>query len=100
MPVLPGTPHLDNILVLRDRAETQTSAGIEIPQEARSAPKQGTIVALSERVKTDFPSLKVGHRIRWLYALPLDNEIQVGNDTYLVMSVMDVALILETPDGS
>ena len=94
-PKIPGTPINGHILVLRDSLVKVTPAGVQIPEAGQDIPRRGTCVAWSRESEEKCPEITKGTRLLWLYSLPSDVEITVGEDTYVVLHYSDVALILE-----
>lgn len=83
-----GTPYGDRVLVKPQAAETQTSFGIIIPDQAKEKPEQGTVVAVGPGKRGDDNELvplgvKVGDTIMFnKYGY---EEIKInGTEYYLV----------------
>lgn len=93
------TPLHDKILVERDEAESQTSAGIYLPESGKEKPQFATVLAVGagklneengERIALD---VKVGDRIilgRWG-----GTEIKIDGDEYLIVNESDVLAIVD-----
>ena len=88
----------ERILVERDSSEETTAGGIVLPDSAQDKPSQGTVLALgSGRIladgsRSDF-TVKVGDKI--LFTTYGPEELNVGDNEYLLMREDDVLAILE-----
>jgi chaperonin GroES len=92
-------PLHDKILVERDEAAAQTTAGIYLPQSSKEKPTTATVLAVGEgtlnettgqRIPLD---IKVGDRIilsKWG-----GTEITLDGDEYLIINAADVLAIVE-----
>lgn len=72
-------------------AETTTSSGLVIPDSARKAPQEATVIAVSSEIKTD--DVKVGDKV--IYSLYGGTSVSVGDKTYLVMELTDLIAVIE-----
>lgn len=92
-------PLHDKILVERDEAETQTTAGIYLPESSKEKPQFATVLAVGEgtlnettgqRVPLD---VKKGDRIilsKWG-----GTELKLEGEEYLIISASDILAIVD-----
>jgi chaperonin GroES len=87
------------VLVRRDEAETQTDAGIYLPESAKDKPKTGVVEAVGtgalntdtgERVPM---TLKKGDRI--IFSSYAGSEIKLEDDELLIMSEDEVLAVID-----
>lgn len=92
-------PLHDKILVERDEAETQTAAGIFLPEGGKEKPQFATILAVGDgKLNTDTGKripldVKVGDRIilsKWG-----GTELNLDGDEYLMISADDVLAVID-----
>jgi len=91
-------PLMGYILVEPDKAETTTASGIILPDSAKEAPAQGTILAVGEDIvldsgKTIKAPAKVGDRV--VYKKWGGDEIKVGGVEYKLVRFDDLMALLE-----
>jgi len=78
------------LLVKRLEAQT-TKGGIYLPESAQEKPKQGTVVALGEKVS----DLKVGDQI--YFSSYAGSEVSVsGEEGHLILPIDDVLCVVES----
>ena len=85
-------PLSDRVLVEPKEAETNTAAGLYIPDTAKEKPQQGTILAAGPGKKDEPMELKVGDVV--LYGKYAGTEITVEGKNYLIMKQSDVLAVL------
>ncbi|MEO1009251.1 MAG: co-chaperone GroES [Planctomycetota bacterium] len=92
-------PLHDKLIVRRDEAETQTAAGIFLPESSSERPKTGIVEAVGdgtlnmetgERVPL---TIEVGQRI--IFSSYSGTEVKLDGDELLVLSEADVLAIVE-----
>ncbi|RSX55001.1 molecular chaperone GroES [Bifidobacterium dolichotidis] len=94
---IPLTPLEDKIIVKQAEAETQTSSGLFIPDNAKEKPQQGIVLAVGpgrrddkgERIPVD---VKEGDRI--LFSKYGGTEVHYEGEDYLIVAARDVLAIL------
>ena len=91
-PEIPGQPVSDHILVLPDAPITHSPEGVEIPKGSQIQPKMGLVVAVGPEIEKNFPEIKIGCRLLWLYDVSLDGKIL---EHYVLLTSDDVGLIFE-----
>ncbi|EFA22817.1 chaperonin GroS [Bifidobacterium gallicum DSM 20093 = LMG 11596] len=87
----------DKIIVKQAEAETQTSSGLYIPDNAKEKPQQGEVLAVGpgrrddkgERIPVD---VKEGDRI--LFSKYGGTEVHYEGEDYLIVAARDVLAIL------
>ena len=91
-------PLHDKILVERDEAQTQTSAGIYLPESASEKPQFATVLAVGNGTMSDSGTripldVKVGDRIilsKWG-----GTELKLDGEDYLIINSSDVLAIVD-----
>lgn len=83
----------DYVLVLPDKAEEKTKAGIIIPDTAKEKPNRGTIVAVGKGIKDEPMELKEGDVI--YYGKYSGTEISKDGVDYMLMHQKDVYCVIE-----
>jgi chaperonin GroES len=91
-------PLHDKILVERDAAQTQTSAGIYLPESASEKPQFATVLAVGQGTMSDSGAripldVKVGDRIilsKWG-----GTELKLDGEEYLIINSSDVLAIVD-----
>ena len=86
-------PLADRVLVEPKEAETQTAAGLYIPDTAKEKPQQGTVLAVGPGKKDEPMELKVGDVV--LYGKYAGTEVTVEDKKYLIMKQSDVFAVLQ-----
>lgn len=89
----------DKLLVKRAEAETQTAAGIYLPESAKDRPKEGKVVALGNgRLNTEtgdytpFTVKKGDHVIFTSYG---GTEIKIDGEELLIMTEDDILGVID-----
>ena len=88
----------DRIVVEREESTSTTAGGIVLPESAKDKPSRGVVVSVGEgkllRDGTRKPlELKPGERI--LFSTYGPDEIEVDNETFLLMREDDVLAVIE-----
>ena len=86
-------PLHDRVVVKRITAETTTSGGIVIPDNAAEKPQQGEVLAVGKGKKLDdgslqAPDVKVGDKV--VFGQYSGNTIKVDGEELLIMSESDI----------
>ena len=87
----------DRVVVQREEAEQTTTGGIVLPDSAQDKPSRGTILAIGDGRLLDDGSrgamqVKVGDQV--LFTAYGPQEIEIGDDTVLLMSETDIMAVL------
>lgn len=81
----------ENILVLPEKAEEKTSAGIFLPETAREErPQQGRVVAIGDSEK-----IKVSANQKVIYNRYGGTEVKIGGADYLLVANKDILAVIE-----
>jgi len=88
----------DKVVVERDETEEKTAGGIYIPDTAKDKPTRGTIIAVGTGKVLDDGSrgkmqVKKGDRVLFTSYAP--EQINIGDDEYLLMSESDILAVIE-----
>lgn len=86
------TPIHDRLIVKPAEAETVTSGGIIIPDNAREKPQRGTVVAVGNGKKDEPMTVSVGDMV--LYGKFAGTEIDLDGEKFLMMKETDVLAIV------
>ena len=78
----------NRIVVKTAKAEEKTASGIIIPDTAKEKPQQGTVVAVSDEIK----SIKIDNTV--LYGRFAGTEVSVQGEEYLILDEGDVLAIV------
>lgn len=86
-------PLEDRVVIKSEEAEEKSPGGLYIPDVAKEKPMKGEIVAVGPGKKTNDDkfmemNLKVGDKV--LYGKYSGTEINIGNETYLIMREADI----------
>ena len=99
-PKLNVKPLGDKVLIKRDSAETQTDAGIYLPESAKDKPKSGTVEAVGDgALNTEtgerMPlAVKKGDRV--IFSSFAGSELKLDTENgLLIMSESDILAIIE-----
>lgn len=92
-------PLRDQLLVSRQDAQTQTEGGLIIPETAKEKPARGVVIsagkgALNEKGERAELQVKSGDTV--LFAQWAGNEVELGGESYLLMSESDVLAVIES----
>ena len=85
-------PLADRVLVEPAAAETKTSSGIIIPDNAKEKPQKGTVVATGTGKKDEPLTVKVGDTV--LYGKYSGTELKFEGNDYLIMRESDILAII------
>lgn len=85
-------PLADRVLVKPAAAEEKTVGGIIIPDSAKEKPLKGEIVAVGNGTKDEEMVVKSGDTV--LYGKYAGTEIELDNETYLIMRQSDLLAII------
>ena len=88
----------DRIVVKRDASNEKTEGGIFLPDSAKDKPTRGTIVSVGDgRLLEDGSrgemQVQIGDQV--LFTSYAGENIEIGDDEYLLMSESDVLAVLE-----
>lgn len=86
-------PLADRVVIKPTPAEEVTVAGIIIPDSAKEKPLKGTVVAVGPGTKDETMELKSGDVV--LYGKYAGTEVEVNDDTLLIMRQSDVLAVVE-----
>ncbi len=88
----------DRIVVQREVSNDKTQGGIYLPDSAKDKPTRGTVISVGDGKLLEDGSrselqVKVGDRV--LFTSYAGENIQIGDDEYLLMSEGDVLAVIE-----
>lgn len=88
----------DRIVVKREESEGRTEGGIYLPDSAKDKPTRGTVVSVGDGKLLDDGSrgemqVKVGDRV--LFTSYAGENIEIGDEEYILMSEGEVLAVLE-----
>ena len=83
----------NRVLVEPNQAEEKTASGIIIPDSAKEKPQQGKVVAVSDDLKDEQPTVKVGDTV--LYGKYGGTELNYEGIDYLMMKESDIYAIIK-----
>jgi chaperonin GroES len=84
----PIKPLADRIVATREVAQTQTAAGLYLPESAKEKP----VTAIVEAVGPDVKSVKKGDKI--IYKEYSTTELKIGQVEYIIVKEEDVLATL------
>jgi|TARA_B110000003_G_scaffold208536_1_gene207433 chaperonin GroES len=85
-------PLADRVLVEPAKAETTTSSGIIIPDNAKEKPQKGIVVAIGIGKKDEPLTVKVGDTV--LYGKYGGTELKLEGKNFLMMRESDILAIV------
>ncbi|MAR98470.1 MAG: co-chaperone GroES [Flavobacteriaceae bacterium] len=85
-------PLADRVLVEPLPAETTTSSGIIIPDNAKEKPQKGKVVAVGSGTKDEKMTVKSGDTV--LYGKYAGSELKLQGQDYLIMRESDILAIV------
>lgn len=106
-PALKVRPIGDKVLIKRDEAETQTEAGIYLPESAKDKPRTGTVKAVGTGATNHdtgehIPmTLKVGDKVIFSSSYLSDahpqtpENIKIDDQDYLIMSEEHILAVFD-----
>ncbi len=83
----------NRVLVEPNQAEEKTASGIIIPDSAKEKPQKGKVVAVSDDLKDEQPTVKVGDTV--LYGKYGGTELNYEGVDYLMMKENDIYAIIK-----
>lgn len=88
----------DRLVVKREESEGKTAGGIVLPDSAKDKPTRGSVVAIGDGRLLDDGSrgvmqVRVGDRV--LFTSYSGENIEIGDDEYVLMSESEVLAVLE-----
>jgi chaperonin GroES len=83
----------NRVLVAPNQAEEKTASGIIIPDSAQEKPQQGKVIAVSDDLKDEQPTVKVGDTV--LYGKYGGTELNFEGVDYLMMKESDIYAIIK-----
>jgi chaperonin GroES len=88
----------DKVVVEREESEERTKGGIYIPDAAKDKPTRGTIIAVGTGKVLDDGTrgkmqVKKGDRVLFTSYAP--EQINIGDDEYLLMSETDILAVID-----
>jgi chaperonin GroES len=93
-------PLRDKVVVEPRPVEEVSKGGIIIPDSAKDAPVEGTVVAVGSGILNRDGNIiplevKVGDKILYKKNGQTTTEIEVGGDKFLIMSEIDILSVVE-----
>ena len=85
-------PLADRVLIEPAAAETTTSSGIIIPDNAQEKPQRGTVVAVGPGKKDEPTTVKVGDTV--LYGKYSGTDLNLDGVDYMIMREADILAIV------
>jgi chaperonin GroES len=85
-------PLADRVLIEPLPAETTTSSGIIIPDNAKEKPQKGKVVAVGTGTKDEKMTVKSGDTV--LYGKYAGSELKLQGQDYLIMRESDILAIV------
>lgn len=85
-------PLADRVVILPVPVEEKTVSGLILPDSAKEKPLRGTVVAVGNGTKDEDMILKENDTV--LYGKFAGTEIELDNETYLIMRQSDVLATL------
>ncbi len=88
----------DRLVVKREQAEGKTAGGIVLPDTAKDKPTRGSVVAIGDGKLLDNGTrgtlqVKVGDRV--LFTSYAGENIEIGDEEYILMSESEVLAVIE-----
>lgn len=88
----------DRIVIQRETSEDKTEGGIFLPDSAKDKPTRGTVVSIGDGKLLDDGSrgemqVKIGDRV--LFTSYAGENIEIGDDEYVLMGESEVLAVLE-----
>ncbi|MDQ5976409.1 MAG: chaperonin GroES [Patescibacteria group bacterium] len=82
----------ENVLILPEKLEQKTSAGIFLPDTAREErPQQGRVMAVGESDK-----IKVAVNQKVIFNRYGGTEVKIGSEEYLLVASKDILAVIST----
>jgi chaperonin GroES len=86
------TPLADRVIIKQSEAETTTTSGIIIPDNAQEKPQKGIVKSVGKGTKENPITLKVGDTV--LYSKYGGTELQFQGEDFLIMRESDILAII------
>ena len=86
------TPLADRVIIKQSEAETTTTSGIIIPDNAQEKPQKGIVKFVGKGTKENPITLKVGDTV--LYSKYGGTELQFQGEDFLIMRESDILAII------
>ena len=86
-------PLADRVLVKNDKAETETSSGIIIPEAAQEKTQTAKVVAVGPGTDDEKITVKPGDRI--MYDKYAGTQIKLDGEDHLILKMSDIIAIIE-----
>lgn len=91
-------PLFDNVLIRPDDAQTKTSSGIYLPDNAKEKPQVGTVMAVGpgatdDKGKTISMQIKKGQKV--MYKKWGGNEVKVAGEEWTIVEQKDILAVME-----
>ena len=91
-------PLFDNVLIKPGEAQTKTTSGIYLPDNAKEKPQMGTVMAVgpgtvNDKGQTIPMQVKKGQKV--MYKKWGGNEIKVGNEEWTIVEQKDILAVVE-----
>jgi chaperonin GroES len=86
------TPLADRVIIKQSDAETTTTSGIIIPDNAQEKPQKGIVKSVGKGTKENPITLKVGDTV--LYSKYGGTELQFQGEDFLIMRESDILAII------
>ena len=85
-------PLADRVLIEPAAAETTTSSGIIIPDNAQEKPQRGTVIAVGPGKKDEPTTVKIGDTV--LYGKYSGTDLNLDGIDYMIMRETDILAII------
>ena len=85
-------PLADRVLIKVSEAETKTSSGIIIPDNAQEKPQKGTVIAVGKGTKENPMSVNEGDIV--LYGKYAGTELKHDGEEFIIMKESDIFAII------
>ena len=86
------TPLADRVIIKQSDAETTTTSGIIIPDNAQEKPQKGIVKSVGKGTKENPITLKVGDTV--LYSKYGGTELQCQGEDFLIIRESDILAII------
>ena len=86
----------DRVLIKRVEVEEMSAGGLYIPDDAREKPQRGTVLKVGPGTSEKEMTLNEGDEV--LFGKYAGTEVELENETYLIMREDDILLAMEKTD--
>jgi chaperonin GroES len=86
-------PLADRVMVKVDKAETKTSGGLYIPENAQEKTQQGTVVEAGPGTEKEKVTVKAGQKV--MYDKYAGTAVKLDGEDYLVVKMSDIIAVIE-----